>query len=460
MVDQSKSTGGFKVPAAPKRSAPLAPPPLKYDEPATAVPPSAEFTLEVIKAGTLLETRTIKPTTQTYFVFGRLPNCDFSMEHESISRYHAILQFYQNDLVKLIDLNSSHGTFVNKRQITTYELQSGDQIRFGMSSRIWIFNSPSQDEQQPENNSAASPPLYKNKDRKLRKFLRKHLDNDDYTWTTTKVDNQYCCSIVIEAFKDQDDNSLAICYTSSSKEESEQMAAHKMLLLLDHHGFLNINQTTRNQYESSEDEYYDHTIQSALKEPEVETSDSLKRKIELVILDIAKAQHELAQIKHVGSVSTELDELDRYMADLNQKEQQQLQSQLIKQIVDLQAHKAKLESLLQIADPGSEIASESDNRTVQRTQDSTSPKEPPAAQSPSANINTLAANPNNGAGKDIPAPKRKRVYGPTRKELEQQHTTVKPNNIVSNEEDSSSTWQPPAGQTGDGKTSLNDKYGY
>ncbi|KAJ2653393.1 hypothetical protein IWW40_000446 [Coemansia sp. RSA 1250] len=449
MADQSHSIDGFKVPAAPKRSAPKALPPLKYDEPATAAPPSTEYTLEVIKAGTQLESHTIEPNaSQTYYLFGRLPHCDFSMEHESISRYHAVLQFHQNNTANLVDLNSSHGTFVNKHRISTQTLQSGDQIRFGMSSRIWIFNSPSQEKQQSEESVPRSP-QHKNEDKRLRKFLRKHLDKDEYSWTITKEDGQTCCSIVIDAFKDQEDNSLAARHTSLEKEEAEQTAAHKMLMLLDHYGFMDMYQNTSNRYESSEDEYYDHTIRS--KTPQVETSDTLKHKLESVALDLAKAQSELAQIKVVGSESRELDELDRYMADLNQKEQQQLRSQLVKQIDGLLAHQDRLKSLLQIVAP--ETSSDASPQKVIRS--SSPPKGPPAVESPPTNTDNVATS---VRAEEMPAPKRKRAYGPTRKELEQRHVT-RPTSIAP-AEDSSSTWQPPAGQSGDGKTSLNDKYGY
>ncbi|KAJ1939349.1 hypothetical protein EC988_007335, partial [Linderina pennispora] len=89
----------------------------------------------------LVETHAI-PRTKTFFVFGRLPMCDFPMDHQSISRYHCVLQFAASNHTTLVDLGSSHGTFVNKQQIrpnTPRTLDIGDQIRFGMSTRTWCL---------------------------------------------------------------------------------------------------------------------------------------------------------------------------------------------------------------------------------------------------------------------------------------------------------------------------------
>ncbi len=51
---------------------------------------------------------------KSFLVMGRLPVCDIELEHPSVSRYHAVVQFSLADEAKLFDLGSSHGTFLNK----------------------------------------------------------------------------------------------------------------------------------------------------------------------------------------------------------------------------------------------------------------------------------------------------------------------------------------------------------
>lgn len=58
-----------------------------------------------------------------FSLFGRRDNCDITMAHPTISRYHAILQYRastdENETVGfyLYDLGSTHGTFLNKQRI-------------------------------------------------------------------------------------------------------------------------------------------------------------------------------------------------------------------------------------------------------------------------------------------------------------------------------------------------------
>jgi pSer/pThr/pTyr-binding forkhead associated (FHA) protein len=60
--------------------------------------------------------------------------------------------------VFLFDLNSTHGTFVNKQRIaakTFTPLNIGDSVRFGESSRLYILNGP--EELRPAEVSRAAP---------------------------------------------------------------------------------------------------------------------------------------------------------------------------------------------------------------------------------------------------------------------------------------------------------------
>ncbi|PVU90213.1 hypothetical protein BB559_004738 [Furculomyces boomerangus] len=117
-------------------------PPLNYKPPKNRAEPNKEYFFEVLKNGSIIQTINI-PTNQDYFVAGRLPNCDFVLDHPSSSRYHAVLQFCDDGGAYIYDLNSAHRTFINKKVTmpnSLHKLSIGDQIRFGQSSRLYIFS--------------------------------------------------------------------------------------------------------------------------------------------------------------------------------------------------------------------------------------------------------------------------------------------------------------------------------
>ena len=60
-------------------------PPLPYTEPAWGgQPPDTDYAFEILKNGTVVDT--VPLTSRSYFVVGRLPVCDVTLEHPSISR--------------------------------------------------------------------------------------------------------------------------------------------------------------------------------------------------------------------------------------------------------------------------------------------------------------------------------------------------------------------------------------
>ena len=55
-------------------------------------PPShLQFSLSIIKNGSIIDE--LELGGKEYLIFGRLPTCDVHLEHPSISRYHAVLQY-------------------------------------------------------------------------------------------------------------------------------------------------------------------------------------------------------------------------------------------------------------------------------------------------------------------------------------------------------------------------------
>ncbi|XP_052042304.1 kanadaptin isoform X2 [Apodemus sylvaticus] len=139
---------------APAAGGPTRAPP--YQEPSWGSPATAPYSLETLKGGTILGTRTLKDTSCC--LFGRLASCDVCLEHPSVSRYHAVLQHRGSDPsgdsdgreqgFYLYDLGSTHGTFLNKTRIpprTYCRVHVGHVIRFGGSTRLFILQGPEED---------------------------------------------------------------------------------------------------------------------------------------------------------------------------------------------------------------------------------------------------------------------------------------------------------------------------
>ncbi|KAI9363398.1 hypothetical protein DFJ73DRAFT_792820 [Zopfochytrium polystomum] len=115
-------------------------PPLDYKVPDWSEKPDSHYALEVIKNGAVLGVVDLKKATT---VLGRLPIADIPLEHASISRYHAILQCGRGNKMFLYDLGTPHKTFVNKTAIAArmfVQLKSGDMIRFGQSTRLYVLS--------------------------------------------------------------------------------------------------------------------------------------------------------------------------------------------------------------------------------------------------------------------------------------------------------------------------------
>ncbi|KAK7273260.1 hypothetical protein RIF29_14309 [Crotalaria pallida] len=126
----------------PKPSSGIAVP---YKIPPWSGPPGHDFYLEVLKDGSIIDKLNLHE--KGAYMFGRLDLCDFMLEHPTISRFHAVIQFKRSGNAYLYDLGSTHGTFLNKNQVekNTYaDLHVGDVIRFGRSSRLFIFQGPSE----------------------------------------------------------------------------------------------------------------------------------------------------------------------------------------------------------------------------------------------------------------------------------------------------------------------------
>ncbi|XP_074945224.1 kanadaptin [Phalacrocorax aristotelis] len=145
-------------PGPPVRSA-AAPAAPRYEEPSwgSQPPAGAGYGLEVLKGGVALGS--VRLEGGSWFLVGRLPGCALALEHPSVSRHHAVLQYRGaggspdgDDAAGfyVYDLGSTHGTFLNKARVpprTYCRVRVGHGLRFGGSSRLFLLQGPKEDQE-------------------------------------------------------------------------------------------------------------------------------------------------------------------------------------------------------------------------------------------------------------------------------------------------------------------------
>ncbi|QDZ20174.1 kanadaptin [Chloropicon primus] len=153
----------FKAPPPPKFKAPP-PPPTKtpsggYVEPEwSGKPDGIQYSLELIKGGTSFGSKRI--ADKSFYTLGRMPDCDIVLDHPSSSRLHAIIQYRSDGASFVYDNGSTHCTRLNKNVLKPKvhaPLRVGDVLRFGESTRLYLFQGPD-DLRPPERNERAEPP--------------------------------------------------------------------------------------------------------------------------------------------------------------------------------------------------------------------------------------------------------------------------------------------------------------
>lgn len=153
-----------------------------YVEPKWSAPPDSSllYSFEVLKGGQIVD-NVQNLQNKAYWTIGKFQNNDIAMAHPTISRHHAVLQYRPNVVSNdennddnsdddenntksdaaeqkpnvdkgwyLYDLNSTHGTFVNKMKVppkTYVRIRVGYMLKFGASTRNYIFQGPGFDEE-------------------------------------------------------------------------------------------------------------------------------------------------------------------------------------------------------------------------------------------------------------------------------------------------------------------------
>uniref|UniRef100_A0A803LC64 FHA domain-containing protein n=1 Tax=Chenopodium quinoa TaxID=63459 RepID=A0A803LC64_CHEQI len=129
-----------------------------YSVPPWSEAPALPFFLEVLKDGAIIDHYDV--TKKGAYMFGRIDLCDFILEHPTISRFHA-------------------GKFLlNKKQYV--ELRVGDVIRFGLSTRLYIFQGP--EELMPLEADLSSIRYAKDREDSLRRAKENASHGDGILW--------------------------------------------------------------------------------------------------------------------------------------------------------------------------------------------------------------------------------------------------------------------------------------
>lgn len=105
--------------------------------------------LQKNKQGTLFEFRPTNPQARTQggvfskgrILLGRSETCDLTINHDSVSAVHAVLEIFENRAV-IYDMNSTNGTFVNGNKVIVKEINIGDVFKIADIEFHYLVYSP------------------------------------------------------------------------------------------------------------------------------------------------------------------------------------------------------------------------------------------------------------------------------------------------------------------------------
>jgi GAF domain-containing protein len=104
---------------------------------------------------------------------GRTPQCDVQLDDPSVSRRHCTITLLANGLLRVKDLESANGTFVNERPITDATARAGDLIRLGAA--ILEVRDPSGIMQRPDQTVFTDEST-------VESVIQKRIEPSDFGW--------------------------------------------------------------------------------------------------------------------------------------------------------------------------------------------------------------------------------------------------------------------------------------
>jgi pSer/pThr/pTyr-binding forkhead associated (FHA) protein len=88
-----------------------------------------------------IETTTRREFNSMEVVLGRDPNCDFPINHETVSAHHAHLSYHHNQWW-VEDLHSTNGSFLNGERLEVATvIITGDELRCGKTNFLITIKS-------------------------------------------------------------------------------------------------------------------------------------------------------------------------------------------------------------------------------------------------------------------------------------------------------------------------------
>jgi ABC transport system ATP-binding/permease protein len=123
-LQEDSGLSGGTVVAAPNGSS---------QEPQTLMAASTSFESSRLKLGVPPETLTLRG--RNVFSIGRDPKNDLTIDHPTVSRFHARIDRQQGNFV-ITDLSSSNGTYINGQGVKSSVLRVNDDLRIGPCSFV------------------------------------------------------------------------------------------------------------------------------------------------------------------------------------------------------------------------------------------------------------------------------------------------------------------------------------
>jgi len=230
-------------------------------------------------------------------------------------------------------------------------------------------------------------------------------------------------------------------------------------------------------YDSDDDNFLDRTgsiekkrlkrkqFAGKKEKVEVSTHESLKTELSEKVKQLATLEQKL-QLSMEGEDQDDGDSLDAFMSNIANKLDKKEKSQLKRQIVEMKKDIDRVEKLVERTQPAlptftiKENEEEADEKSVLPKVETTT-KISNAGHTKSSNVSNVSKKlptvTKQFKNKEVipPDKKRKVVSGPSLKPPTNERDTIE-----QEKEKEVTEWEPPKGQTGDGRTHLNDKFGY
>eukprot|EP01105_Mastigella_eilhardi_P019479 TRINITY_DN4586_c0_g3_i4.p2 TRINITY_DN4586_c0_g3~~TRINITY_DN4586_c0_g3_i4.p2 ORF type:complete len:588 (+),score=218.07 TRINITY_DN4586_c0_g3_i4:178-1764(+) len=448
--------------------------------------PVHPYHVEVLKNGAIIDK--IDISAKGHYFIGRLPCCDIPMEHPLVSRVHAVIQHRDDGFVFVYDLSSANGTFVNKQRLQPRCYQyylTGDVLRIGESTRLFILGGgPPRDEQATQIIIAQA----------AQQQRHEREEENEETWCSWG-EREDALPEPDEQDEKQKDKGVA----ATAEDDAEDCDVNE--LCMDRFGKTQTADVMpwlepgEELIDSDDDQFYDRTAKKKMKaskksskKPEnVMTYDSLFANKTELLARKDKLQQELDKKKGAKTDGTAAvaDPLDAFMAENVTKMESESTGKLTAELQKVEMEILQVDHLLKLAQPALQplqkpqqkrpaAGSVAEAPVDKKQKTGNPPKGTAAALEHFANEQRRQKLEKERLEKEqqqqadgvalealgMVARKNKKKQPPVMTGQQPQKQQQKQKQQEYDEEVDYAAWAPPSGQTGDGKTSLNEKLGY